>query len=220
MLNEFFRKVTLFSQMTDDQLDLVANITTRKQYTPSTVLFRENEPGNAFYIVYSGSVKIFTTHNGEEKILSVLKAGESFGELSLIDGKNRSASAATLETSILISLSAANFLDLLRNHFDINLSILRELCQRLRDTNQHVNDLTFLDARTRILKNLIQMANKYGTREGTTILIRMVLNYDELCQMSNVQKPVLMQVLRDFQEKRILTMGMGDMRLDLSKLRQ
>jgi CRP/FNR family transcriptional regulator/CRP/FNR family cyclic AMP-dependent transcriptional regulator len=96
---------------------------------------------------------------------------------------------------------------------------MRELCQRLRDSNQHVNDLTFLDARTRILKNLIMLANRHGVREGNLIKIRVALNYDELSQMSNVQKPILMQVLRDLQEKQILVPTATDLRLDLAKLR-
>jgi CRP/FNR family transcriptional regulator/CRP/FNR family cyclic AMP-dependent transcriptional regulator len=63
------------------------------------------------------------------------------------------------------------------------------------------------------------LANKHGTREGNLIKIRVVLNYDELAQMSNVQKPILMQVLRDLQEKQILVPTATDLRLDLTKLR-
>lgn len=219
MSQDILRKVPLFKQMNETQLEAVAGICARKTYSAGTVLFRENEPGSTFYILLKGSIKLYTSRGGEEKILSVVDEGDSFGELSLLDGKNRSASAQTLSESVLLSISAGHFLQLLEGNFDMTLVIMRELCQRLRDTNQQVNDLAFLDARTRVIKNLITLANKHGMRDGNTIVIRMVLNYDELAQMSSVQKPVLMQVLRDLQEKQILLFNGSDIRLDLSKLR-
>jgi CRP/FNR family transcriptional regulator, cyclic AMP receptor protein len=219
MFQAFLKQVQLFSQLNDEQIQMISAVCVRKSYRVGTVLFQQNEPGSTFYIVFSGSVKIFTSHNGEEKVLSMFKSGDSFGELSLIDGRPRSASAQTLEDCSLITLTAHHFMEILKTNFEINLCIMRELCQRLRDTNQHVNDLTFLDARTRILKNLIMLANKHGVREGNLIKIRVALNYDELSQMSNVQKPILMQVLRDLQEKQILVPTSTELRLDLTKLR-
>jgi CRP/FNR family transcriptional regulator, cyclic AMP receptor protein len=216
---DFLSKVSLFSRLDPAQLQLIAGICVRKAYPNSTVLFRENDPGSTFYIVYSGSVKVYTSHGGDEKILSVFKAGDSFGELSLIDGKPRSASAQTLEDSQLVSISAASFHELLKENFEISLWIMRELCERLRETNQHVHDLTFLDARSRVIKNLIRLANKHGTREGTSIHIKVNLNYDELSQMSGCQKPIMMEVMRDLQARGIVMMLHNGFRLELSKLR-
>ena len=217
---EYLRKASLFSGLNKAQLQTLATICTRKAYRGNTVLFREKEPGATFYIVVTGSVKIYTSnHAGEEKILSVFHSGDSFGELSLIDGKPRSASAETLEDSILFSLHGQDFINALKNNFDISLAIMRELSNRLRDTNQHVHDLTFLDARTRVIKNLIQLANKGGQRMGTQIVIKTALNYDELARMAGVTKNILMQVLRDLQEKGMLTPGMNDFTIDLTKLR-
>jgi CRP-like cAMP-binding protein len=137
----------------------------------------------------------------------------------LIDGKPRSASAKTLEDCTLIAIAGDRFLGLLREHFDITLGIMRELGNRLRDTNQHVYDLTFLDARTRVIKSLIKLANKHGLRIGSTITIKLILNYDEISQMAGVQKATLMQVIRDLEEKQILQISPSDFKLDLSKLR-
>src|SRR5690606_3348318 len=142
-----------------------------------------------FYVVVSGSVKIFTTGaDGEEKILAVMQAGDSFGEMSLIDGMPRSASARTVEKSVLLKISKEVFYKVLSENFDITLGIMQELCQRLRDTNEHVRDLTFLDTRTRVLKQLILMANRNGVRQGHQITLRVVLNYDELAQLAGVKR--------------------------------
>jgi CRP/FNR family cyclic AMP-dependent transcriptional regulator len=217
---ELIKKVPLFAQLNEQQLNALVQICTRRTYKAGTVLFSEKEIGSVFYMVLSGSVKIFTTStSSEEKILSICKTSESFGELSLIDGKPRSASAQTLEECELLTITGQSFLELLRTHFDISLGIMQELSNRLRDTNQQVHDLTFLDARTRVIKSLIKMANSHGLRKGTTIVIKLVLNYDEISQLAGVQKATLMQVIRDLEEKKILTISSTEFTLDLTKLR-
>ena len=217
---EYLQRVPLFSSLDADQLMLILNRCTKKNYQFGTVLFREKDPGNDFYIILSGSVKIFTTGaNGEEKILSVLNAGDSFGELALIDGLPRSASAAAVENSVMLQLSKSDFLDVLREHFDITLSIMQELSRRLRETNEHVRDLTFLDSRTRVLKQLILMANRSGKRVGTQISLRNVLNYDELAKMAGVKRDVLLQVLHELRSKGILSIADDQFTIDLAKLR-
>jgi CRP/FNR family transcriptional regulator, cyclic AMP receptor protein len=217
---DFLQRVPLFSKLNEQQLQQISNICQRRSHKAGTVLFQEKEPGSVFYIVYSGSVKIYTTaSSGEEKIFTIFKSGESFGELSLFDGKPRSTSAAALEDSILITIAAPQFLELCEANFAITLCIMQELCQRLRDTNQHVNDLTFLDARTRVIKSLILLANKNGIRDGHLIRIKMALNYDELAQMASVQRNILIQVTRDLQEKSILFFASNEFILDISKLR-
>ncbi|KRF00438.1 hypothetical protein ASG89_26770 [Paenibacillus sp. Soil766] len=217
---ELIKKVPLFAQLGEQQLNALIEICTRRTYKAGTILFQEKELGSVFYMVLSGSVKIFTTStSGEEKILTICKSSESFGELSLIDGKPRSASAQTLEECILLTITGQSFLELLRNHFDISLGIMQELSNRLRDTNQQVYDLTFVDARTRVIKSLIKMANTHGQRKGTTIVIKLVLNFDEISQLAGVQKSTLMQVIRDLEEKKILTISANEFTLELTKLR-
>lgn len=213
-------QVPLFKHLSDDQLTRLSEICRRKGFKAGTVLFREKEPGDAFYIIVSGLVKVFTSNTGgEEKILSVFQAGDNFGELSLIDGKPRSASAQVLEDSMFLTLRGTEFLQLLKAHPDMSLSIMQELCRRIRETNEHVYDLTFVDARTRVLKNLIIFANKNGIRSGHTINIRLALNYDELSRMAGVSKAVLMEVIRDLERIQILYTTAHGFSLDLSKLR-
>ena len=219
MIN-LLKNVSLFKNLNEEQLTIIAQYCTKTTAKAGTILCLEKEVGNEFYMLMSGSVKIYTKGaSGEEKILSILRPGESFGELALIDGKPRSASAQTLENCVLAVLSKQNFLGILAAKFDITLMIMQELCQRLRDTNQHVHDLTFLDSRTRVLKQLIQMTGRHGVRSGTKITLRVVLNYDELSLMAGVQKEVLMQVLRELQQKGILHISNDEFTLDLSKIR-
>jgi CRP/FNR family cyclic AMP-dependent transcriptional regulator len=217
---EWLKRVSLFDNLNDDQLEHILRISHRRNIAAGTILFHEKEMGSTFYVVLSGSIKLFTKSNaGEEKVLSLVNSGESFGELSLLDGRPRSASAQTLETTTVLELSSEQFMDLLQTHFDITRGILAELCRRLRTTNEHVNDLTFLDGRTRVLKNLISLANKNGKRDGNIISIPMSLNYDELAQMAGVTKAVLSEVIRELETRDVLQFGINEYKLNLLKLR-
>lgn len=217
---DLLKNVSLFAYLNESQLELISRYCVRKSAEAGQVLFREKEIGTEFYILINGSVKIYTSGNqGDEKILAVMQAGDSFGELALIDGKPRSASAATVEKSVLLSLSKQDFLGVLSENFDITLNIMQELCQRLRLTNEHVRDLTFLDARTRVLKHLIQMANRNGTRQGSQITLRVMLNYDELAQYAGVQRHDIMQVIRELEAKGILFVSQDAFTINLANLR-
>ncbi|WP_158602290.1 Crp/Fnr family transcriptional regulator [Cohnella endophytica] len=217
---EWLKKVSLFDNLNDEQLEHILRISHRRTLPQGTTLFYEKEAGSTFYVVLSGSIKLFTkSHAGEEKVLSLVNAGESFGELSLLDGLPRSASAQTLESTTVLELSSEQFMGLLQDHFDITRGILAELCRRLRATNDHVNDLTFLDGRTRVLKNLIALANKNGKRDGNLISIPMSLNYDELAQMAGVSKAILSEVIRELESRGVLQFGINEYKLNLAKLR-
>ncbi|MEK0314396.1 Crp/Fnr family transcriptional regulator [Cohnella sp. 56] len=217
---QWLKQVSLFDKLNDAQLEQILRIAQRRSFAAGSTLFKEKDPGDIFYVVLSGSIKLFTrSAGGDEKVLSVVAAGDSFGELSLLDGLPRSASAQTLEPTLVLEIPSAGFMKLLQEHFDITKGILAELSRRLRQTNEHVNDLTFLDDRTRVMKNLIQLANQHGKRDGVFIRIRLALNYDELAQMAGVSKQVLSDVLRELEAKGVLAFGHNEYTLDLTKLR-
>lgn len=217
---KYLRNVALFRHLNDYQLKIIHNMCTKESFQAGSLLFRERELGETFYIVISGSVKLFTSSaDGQEKILAVVGAGESFGELALIDQGTRSASAQTLEESVLYCLRRDHFMTLLKANFDITQGILIELCTRLRETNQHVQDLTFLDERTRIVKSIIQMASRNGQRDGSLIYFKIALNYDELAQLAGVKRDTLMRVIEEFQKRSILRYANEQFILDLSALR-
>lgn len=217
---ESLRLAPLFIALNDSQLHSIAEECTMSTYPSNTVLFHEHDQGTVFYLVVSGAIKIYTSNtNGEEKILSILTRGESFGEMALLDGKPRSASAQTIEETKLIALASKNFNNLLRSNFEITHCIIRQLGTRLREMNRHVHDLTYMDARQRILKNLVTLGRTHGKRKGTTFVIRINLDYEEVSQFAGVPKPLLFEVFSELQNKNILRVVNNEYILDLSRLK-
>lgn len=108
----------------------------RIQHVPTQRdLFQQGDPGDALYIILSGQVEIVHTRGGTSARLSTLQAGEYFGEMALLDDAPRSATARTLEDSVLLQVRKQDFLDLLREHPALFTDAARVLSARLREMN-------------------------------------------------------------------------------------
>lgn len=217
---EILRDIPLFADLDNQLLQKIADECTVSNYAAGTILFRENEVGTVLYLIVYGTVKIFSSNShGEDKILSIMSKGDCFGELSLLDGKPRSATAQVIEDTRVLTLSSKRFHSLLQYNFEMALHIIKDLSTRLRETNQQVHDLTYLDARKRVIKNLVKLANDYGIRNGNYIRFKINLNYDDIAQMAGVTKPLLFQVFNELQMKGILAVSTSEFVLHLSKMK-
>ncbi|HIE05221.1 MAG TPA: cyclic nucleotide-binding domain-containing protein [bacterium (Candidatus Stahlbacteria)] len=143
MKGEVLKGVYLFKELKAEEMDLILSIAKEKKFDKDKVIFSEGEPGNAFYIIVSGSVRISTVVPGVgEEALAVLKPGEYFGEMALIDDAPRSASAIANENSLLISITKDDFLSLISKNNALGYKLLwvftRTLTDRLRKTDEQL----------------------------------------------------------------------------------
>ncbi|MCD9022164.1 Crp/Fnr family transcriptional regulator [Cohnella silvisoli] len=220
LLHSTMKKIPLFASLNNEHLELLTANFRIEKVQASTILFREKEPGDSFFVIVRGSTKIYTQSNeGKEKILSVFRSGDSFGELSLLDGKPRSASAQTLEETEHIVISRDSFMKVLQSHFDIAKIIMKEMIRRISDTKQHVEDLAFLDAHSRVVKSLVKLTNRFGKRTDYSVEVELPLDYNELAQMSGVKVRELHDVLYDMEEKQLLKMNANYFSVNLLQLR-
>jgi CRP-like cAMP-binding protein len=106
----------------------------------SEIIFSENSNGNEMYIVCSGRIKLYTeSQKGRRTVLAVLKPGDHFGEMALVDRSARSATAVAIKDNTkLVVLDKPKFLYLVQQQPDFALAIMETLCMRLRDTNAHL----------------------------------------------------------------------------------
>lgn len=112
-----------------------------KTYGKSEVIFRQNDPGKEMYIIYSGNIELFLEggERGEAKLLTTLRRGDFLGEMAIIEGSPRSATAIAGEDHTqLIVLDRAKFIELLRQQPEFALIIMEKLCQRLREANANL----------------------------------------------------------------------------------
>jgi uncharacterized membrane protein len=136
MTLESLRSVPLFASLDDDAARDLRNLLSEKTVTQNMLLFRQGDTGDAMYLIESGRVRIsIRDDDKQEVILADLAQGDFFGEMSIIDGRQRSADAHVIEDSRLAVLSRDAFLSFVRTKPDVALEMLSALTDRLRRTD-------------------------------------------------------------------------------------
>jgi len=149
----------LFAGIAPDDLRDVARHLRQRRFRRGEVIFHQGDPGDALHIVTSGSVKIvLPSAEGEEAIIATVHAGDFFGELALLDGAPRSATAAAVEPAETLSLPRETFLEEIGRSASLRDVLLRSLAGELRRLTGHVEELHFLDLAGRLASRLVHLA--------------------------------------------------------------
>jgi CRP/FNR family cyclic AMP-dependent transcriptional regulator len=145
-----------------DAEELMKQAITRR-FQANDVIFRKGDPGTGLYGVVSGRVVVVAdSAEGKELILNVFGPGEYFGEIALLDGEGRSATAIAREPSELLFLGRQHFMPFLARSPEATSRIIRLLCKRLRRTTALVEDSIFLPVSLRLAKQLLALVDVYG----------------------------------------------------------
>lgn len=133
------RSIPMFSRLTPQEFRIIAQIAHERRYLPGEFIFEEGDEGLGMYAVLEGSVRIHRPgRDGANREIALVKAGGYFGELALLDGFPRSASATAVEATRLLFFFRPEFLDILETHgrlgAKLSLEIARHTAQRLRQS--------------------------------------------------------------------------------------
>jgi len=139
-------QVYLFRELTPKEMERVLSISKEKKVGKNEFIFREGDLGDAFYLIVTGSVRISTLVPGVgEEALTILREGEYFGEMALIDDAPRSASAIANDDTMLLCIGKDDFRKLLERQTDIAYKLLwiftKTLSARLRKTDEQLKSI-------------------------------------------------------------------------------
>lgn len=155
------RRTTLFSDADPTRLAQVAGRAFLRRFAAGQVVVTEGEPSVDLYVVRAGRVRVLVqSPHGEELTLSVLGPGDTMGELSVIDGQPRSASAEALTDAQLVALPAADVREMLKSDPALLLAAAAELAATVRRLTGRAGDLVFLDLPRRLAKLLLAEARR------------------------------------------------------------
>jgi CRP/FNR family transcriptional regulator/CRP/FNR family cyclic AMP-dependent transcriptional regulator len=192
-----FRKVPLFEVLKDEDLEAIARVTITRSYDKDQGIILAEEEGNALFIIASGQVKVsIVSENGREMILSLLGEGAVFGELSLLDGKPRSANVVATQDTALYMVRRADFLQLLYKVPQIAIGLLAELAARLRKTDRKIEGLALLDVTSRISETLLQLAEEQGSQTEFGVTLSARPTHQQLANMSGTTRETVSRVLK------------------------
>ena len=132
----FLEKVRIFEGLSLEELGEIAQIVDTEEYQEEEILFKMGSPGDYAYILVSGSVDLYTEgKKGEKEEIKRLSSGSCFGEMALLDGQARSATAEVIEDSIIASIGREDFLTLVRKMPAIAISLIEQMSLQLREAN-------------------------------------------------------------------------------------
>lgn len=201
----FLKTVSLFQDLNDEELKIVASRFREREYVKHEIVFFEEDTGNYMYIVQEGRVKVSRLlPNGKEMILAFHEAGEYFGEMSLIDGGTSPATVTTVVPSRVLTVTREEFLGLLENP-SINRAVLKMLCARCRDAWGQIEVLTFHNADARIRTALYQLCQQKGEAINGGVKINLKLTHKELADITGISRETATRVLSNMQSSGVLT---------------
>jgi len=186
---QLLERVPFLAALSADDRRWLADRVRRRAYTRGDIVFQKDDPGQSLFIVEEGQVRIYMPGaQGTDLTLAVMGPQEFFGDMSLLDGRPRSASASAITDATLVSLERADFTNLLRARPDAALAILAEITGRLRGSDQMASDLAFLDASGRLARKLIELADRHGVPRDGGILLNASLTQEDLANMIGVTR--------------------------------
>jgi len=149
----------LFGRLKAEELDNLLTYTHVQHFAAREEIFAKGSPGDRMMAVMRGRVKISSlSSEGREIVLNIISEGEIFGEIALIDGKDRTADAVAMTECDLLVLHRRDFLPFLERHADVCLHLLGILCERLRRTSEQLEDISFRHLQSRLAKVLLRLA--------------------------------------------------------------
>lgn len=201
-----FEGHALFGKLLPSDLDGLLLHARVEHYPAGREIFAKGSPGRSMMAILSGAVRISTlSPTGREIVLTLLKTGEVFGEMALIDGEDRTADATAITDCDLLFLDHRDFMPFLERRADLCILFLKLLCQRLRQTDRQVEDHAFGRLDSRVAKALVRLANSVAPAGASGASLR--ISQQELASMVGATRESVNKQLQIWQTAGILRLG-------------
>lgn len=208
----------LFSDMPEFDRENILGLCSKRSVAPKTVIVSQGSAGRDMFIVLSGSLKVSVlSDEGKEISFVVLRKGDYFGELSLIDGRKRSATVTAIKVTELLVLGHSDYQRMLQEYPHTATQFLTRLlltmANRLRATDELYQDSVFLDVATRLAKFLINASADSGGPVPGQRMLDVRLSQYELGTLINASRESVNKQLRDWEAQGIVDVNKGQIAL-------
>ena len=213
----FLTRVRIFANLNGKQLQSLPDKLQPRRYQRGEVIFHEDDPADRMHIIVDGRVKIsIASEDGRERDIALFQSGDCFGEMALLDGSNRSATATAVYATETMVFFRQGFLDFLGENPELAADVNTMLVQRFRNVNQMLGDMVFLDVPTRVAKQLLALAETYAedAKPGDQIVVP--LSQGELARLVGASRETVSRALNSY--RRLGTLGTSHRRNTITNL--
>jgi CRP/FNR family cyclic AMP-dependent transcriptional regulator len=198
---KLLKDLELFSELSERELQDVAALAQVQKLDTDTTVFHEGDPADSIFVVVNGRVKIVTTStDGKEFILSVLGAGQIFGEMGLLEEAPRSASVSSITDVELLVIKHDDFDHLLKTSPGISRKLMAILSRRLRRANSKMESLAYMDVAGRLARYLLDMAVDHGQRLGNGWVVVRRPTHSDIAHSIGTSRETISRLINEFEE--------------------
>ncbi len=206
LIMEFLKELPVFKGLSDSHLMQLSGDFIIRRINKGEAIFYQSDDSTDLYIILNGAVKAcLLNSDGQELVLTTFKKGDFFGEMSLLDGKPRSATIIAAEDSTLGILKRDKFLQAVKNDPMIAIDLLSALVQRMRMTDEMVGSLAFLDVSQRIIKLFLSIAKTEEARNENGFFKIKKLTHKELASCTGASREAVTKSLKVLFFRNIVT---------------
>ena len=201
-------RTLLFRGLPSATIQQISALSVRRSYGDGAIVFSQADPGEALYGVVTGRIRISTSSpNGREMFLNIMEPGDTFGEIALLDGRHRTATASATAPSELIIITRDHFLELLTHEPKLVSHVIRLLCERLRWTSGLAEESALLSVPQRLARRLLSLGQLHGHK--TPNGIELSISQEEVARFLGLTRQVVNQYMQNWKVKGWLTLGRG-----------
>ncbi len=204
------RQSMLFRGLQDAEVAPLADAVRILRAKADSMILRRGDPGSTMLIVVSGRVKIIATNQRHsELLLSIVERGQVFGELSVLDGRERSADCVALTNVTLLSLDRESVLAFLKVRTDVLFRVLSVVCGKLRNTTDMAERSAFLAPPARLFRCLLDFAKVNGETSGEGLRVLHRLPQRELASSITASRETVNKILQHWKKLGLVETGNG-----------
>lgn len=194
-------KVDLFSDLNHEELAHVAGVVQLRSLAKDETIFSAGDPADAVYIIATGKVKIVVTStDGRDFILTILGAGQVFGEMALLESAPRSAAVITASQVDVLTIRRKDFHQMLTSTPSISRKLLAILSRRLRRANSKMESLAYMDVAGRLARYLLDLARDHGQKLGNGWIVVRRPTHTDIAHSIGTSRETVSRMINEFEE--------------------
>ena len=196
----------LFEGIAGEDVRAVLALARRSTYRRGEVVFHHHDPADAVHLVVKGrfDVRITTTH-GDVVALAIRGPGETFGELAVVTGTERSATVSALEPGETLVLRGSELRRLARDHATVGEVLVRMLAEHVALLSERLVEAYTVDAETRVARRVLELGRVYGGSPPVTI----PLIQEEIAALAGASRATVNRVLREAENRGVVKLSRG-----------
>jgi len=199
---EMLEETALFRNLPHRDLTLIREKMSTRRFKKGEIILNEEDTNKYMYILLKGRVKaVQTTEEGREIVLGFHTSGDTFGEVSLIDGKTTQAQVIAVADSLISIISKEEFYNLYHTHPKILDNLLNLLCSRFRENTDVIKMLNMNNAAQRLQMLFIKLVHSYGEPDQEGILLKLNLTHSDLANMASLTRETVTRIMNRWQKE-------------------